>query len=311
MVGFRFDAADFKTQPLRRFYRCALVPGRLASPPAQRAAAWGEPTLATQFDWNPTGPGDYTFFVQFIDRDLNYSEPARAFLRVVTPWFANAWIMAPGGTGILGLLGWAFVARMLYANKRREADRLRWQMLQQEREARVTLEAKNRELAQAKQSADAAEAADAANTAKSQFLANMSHELRTPLNAIIGYSEMLEEVAQEDGHTGYVPDLEKIQTAARHQLGLVNDILDLAKVESGKMTLVVEEFNVARLVDEVVATVQPLLAKSGNKLAVECPPDLDADAVGPDQASASPVEPAEQRQQVHGERPYSSERGAR
>ncbi|HXP62282.1 MAG TPA: response regulator [Dongiaceae bacterium] len=395
LVGFRFNAADFKTQPPRRFFRSAIVPGRVASPPAHRDPAWGEPTLAAQFDWNPAGPGDYTFFVQSIDRDLNYSEPARACLRVVTPWYANAWMTVPGGGGILGLLGWAFAARMLYANKRREAERLREQMLEQERQSHAALE---REVVERKQAEEyyqalvesiphivvrkdregrytftnsttrgwagfkgremlgqddsvwappelarqirqldeevlatgktvenvrrievpgliprmflhsirspirddlgnivgvqmlawdvtheketeealrsAKEAADAANTAKSQFLANMSHELRTPLNAIIGYSEMLQEEAGDLGTQELVPDLGKIHAAGKHLLGLINDILDLSKVEAGKMTLFLESFDVAKLVQDVAATVRPLVAKSGNRLEVECPLDI-------------------------------------
>ena len=114
-------------------------------------------------------------------------------------------------------------------------------------------------------------AAETANQAKSQFLANMSHELRTPLNAIIGYSEMLQEIAGEDGNKSYLPDLEKINAAARHQLTLVNDILDLSKIEAGRMTLFIEEFDVAKLVREVETAVQPLVAKKGNVLRADCP----------------------------------------
>jgi NAD(P)-dependent dehydrogenase (short-subunit alcohol dehydrogenase family) len=102
----------------------------------------------------------------------------------------------------------------------------------------------------------------------------MSHELRTPLNAIIGYSEMMEEEAPEIGAQGMVPDLQKVQAAAKHQLGLINDILDLSKIEAGKMTLFIEEFDVVKLVREVEATVQPLVAKNANKLEVDCPADI-------------------------------------
>jgi signal transduction histidine kinase len=122
--------------------------------------------------------------------------------------------------------------------------------------------------------AHAKEAAEQASHAKSAFLANMSHELRTPLNAIIGYSEMLEEEAPEIGAEPMVPDLQKINASAKHQLGLINDILDLSKIEAGKMTLFVEEFDVAKLVREVEATVQPLVAKKENRLVVECPSDI-------------------------------------
>ena len=116
--------------------------------------------------------------------------------------------------------------------------------------------------------------AEAASETKSQFLANMSHELRTPLNAIIGYSEMLSEEATDAGDEDYLPDLNKIHTSGKHLLGLINDILDLTKIEAGRMELYIETFDVAQMVEEVAATVQPLLDKNANSLRVELSPDV-------------------------------------
>ncbi|HYY90270.1 MAG TPA: ATP-binding protein, partial [Chloroflexota bacterium] len=112
----------------------------------------------------------------------------------------------------------------------------------------------------------AKEAADVANHAKSAFLANMSHELRTPLNAIIGYSEMLQEEADDLGQAELVPDLRKIHTAGKHLLALINDVLDLSKIEAGKMELYVEEFSVEALLNDVTAVLKPLVAKNANML---------------------------------------------
>jgi PAS domain S-box-containing protein len=111
--------------------------------------------------------------------------------------------------------------------------------------------------------------AEAANTAKSRFLASMSHELRTPLNAIIGYSEMLQEDAEDAGQDDFIPDLEKIHGAGRHLLTLINDILDLSKIEAGKMDLFIETFDIGEMVDGVASTVRPLVEKNANAFVVE------------------------------------------
>ncbi len=117
-------------------------------------------------------------------------------------------------------------------------------------------------------------AADAANRAKSAFLANMSHELRTPLNAIIGYSEMLQEEAEDAGQTGLIPDLGKIQTAGKHLLELINSILDLSKIEAGKMTLYLETFNIPRMIRDVAVLIEPLAAQNSNELRVSCDSEI-------------------------------------
>ncbi len=108
--------------------------------------------------------------------------------------------------------------------------------------------------------------AEGASRSKSQFLANMSHELRTPLNAIIGYSEMLVEEAEDAGNDSMLADLAKIHSAGRHLLSLINDILDLSKIEAGKMDLYVEDFELGPVIDDVVSTAQPLAEKTRTRL---------------------------------------------
>ncbi|WP_244032722.1 hybrid sensor histidine kinase/response regulator [Methylobacterium sp. E-016] len=141
--------------------------------------------------------------------------------------------------------------------------------------ANRTLVSNQSELTAANARAEAAkEAAEEHSRAKSRFLANMSHELRTPLSAVIGYSEMLEEEAEELGQDSLLKDLGKIKSNAQHLLGLINDVLDLSKVEAEKMELYPEDIDVTTFVTDAAGTVEALVAKKGNVLALDVVDDV-------------------------------------
>ncbi len=117
-------------------------------------------------------------------------------------------------------------------------------------------------------------AAEVANKTKSLFLANMSHELRTPLNAILGYSEMLQEEVESGQVQDFMPDLQKINAAGKHLLSLINDILDLSKIEAGKMEIFAEDFDVCEMIGELSHSAEPLMKKNHNTLRIKCAPGL-------------------------------------
>lgn len=181
--------------------------------------------------------------------------------------------------GVLGLIG--AVVLLVLAASYIFAGRLSNAMLIAKRheEAAVKASALAHEAQMAAEAARieavaARDDAETANRTKSAFLANMSHELRTPMNAIIGYSEMLAEEAEDAGVAEFIPDLNKIQGAGKHLLSLINDILDLSKIESGKMTVYLEAFDVKSLADDVAATIKPLLAKNNNQLILNVEPEM-------------------------------------
>ncbi len=121
---------------------------------------------------------------------------------------------------------------------------------------------------------EAKQIAEEASLAKSRFLANMSHELRTPLNAVIGYAEMLLEESEERGIVSSEEEVRKIQFAGKHLLGLISDILDLSKIEAGRMDIHLETFDVSDMIETVLGTVGPMIARNGNQITVHCPPSI-------------------------------------
>jgi PAS domain S-box-containing protein len=400
-VRFKLDVNDLRTRAETRRFRYQVVSERKSASDFGIANGWRLTGKASEISWRADRPGTFTLAVQYVDRDMNYSKLALVPLTVFTPWYRDAKIIGPTALANLALLGAFVVSRRRLAAKRREAEQLREQMLEQERQARLALEAEadvrkrseeklresetlyhslvdhmpqyvsrkdmlgrytfvnasvaeflglqvaemighddsiwatpplfagihesdlrvattgasdedvreivigNRptlflhclktpirdaqgtvvgvqtiawDVTRVKEAEavmrEAKEAADAANQAKSQFLASMSHELRTPLTAIIGFSEMLMGEARSSGRAEQIEDLTRINDSANHLLGLINDILDLSKVEARKMELHLETFGVAKLVSEVTATIRPLMEKRANTMVVECAQDI-------------------------------------
>ncbi len=167
-----------------------------------------------------------------------------------------------------------FIARTGTAAARRQAAQQQANVSALRHEADVKLQRALSELAEAR--ARAAEAEKAANDAKSAFLANMSHELRTPLNAIILYSDLIHDEAEDRGLEQVKSDIAKIRAASSHLLGLINTVLDLSKVEAGKMEAYLEAVDLDALVAEVGDTAKPLAGKNGNRLVIDVPVPPDA-----------------------------------
>ena len=169
----------------------------------------------------------------------------------------------------VGDLGRAFT-RMADEIRQREASLAAWNA-----NLEKTVADRTSDLKSAVEDAEEARAqAQEASKTKSAFLANMSHELRTPMNAIIGYGEMLLEEAEDTGEKWMESDLKKILSSAKHLLQLINDILDLSKIEAGRMTVFLEPVDIAQAARDVASTVEPLVAKNGNVFELKCPEDI-------------------------------------
>lgn len=175
----------------------------------------------------------------------------------------NSVYMLGGGAFLIGIFVTLFIIR-LTESQAREVNKAISELKESHDRLEERVEQRTEQLALAR------DEALAFNKDKDTFLATMSHELRTPLNIIIGYSEILEEIAQEEKVKHFIPDLKKIQSAANHQLKLVNSILDISKIEEGKLDVHAIDFDIENLLTEIDAAAKPLMLKNDNKFDVKC-----------------------------------------
>jgi signal transduction histidine kinase/ligand-binding sensor domain-containing protein len=217
-------------------------------------------------------PGSYTFRVAAANESGVWSDGEATFsfrLRPRLDQLPAFWLLSGTLALAIAYTGYRFRFARLEARERELVEivdeRTRSLREEKERTERALREAE----VQRARAEEAWRAADEANRTKSQFLAATSHELRTPLNAILGYSEILSEELAEKAPTDLARDVGRIHAAGRHLLGLINDILDLSRLEAGRLDLYPEEVEVAPLVEEVVATVRPLAERGRNRLSVE------------------------------------------
>ncbi len=224
-------------------------------------------------------PGSYDFSLTAVNEDgVEGERAARVAVRVVPRFHQTPAFLALSALAVAGL-GWALrgvrvrLLRLRAEELERTVDErtrsLRDETERAEEARQEALESRAEAERQRLEAETQRQRAEEANRAKSQFLASVTHDLRTPLNAIIGYSELLSEQADALSLPEFAEDVRKIRAAAGHQLALVNDILDLSKVEAGRLELSVETFRLSEVVEATVATVAPLLARNRNRLEVD------------------------------------------